>query len=65
MSLHSTGTGNAWIFRYLIETTIIKNNVKFAAIFRWMREFAVDFLGIPTPVVSAYFPYYMVCFFKK
>jgi len=34
MSLHSTATGNTWIFRYLIEETIIKNIVKFAAIIR-------------------------------
>jgi len=48
MSLHSTGTGNTEIFRSLIETTIIKNSVKFPAIIRWRREFAAAFLGIPT-----------------
>jgi len=43
MSLHSTGTGNTSICRYLIETTLIKNIVKFSAIVRWLHEFAVDF----------------------
>ena len=65
MSLHSTATGNTWRFRYLIETTIIKNIVKFAAIIRWMREFAVDFWSTPTPVISAYFPYCMWCISKN